>query len=134
MICNVFYDECVIDCIDEYVETNIKGKNGTEFIKQCISDLLEHNYTENDRKIVDMHNFKRYMIQKYPVEFIFKSMNGKQAADAIAYFEDIEFLSELVSDDITLEEMLGFYYIAYLHYNKRNVLRRLMEWLKFTSD
>ncbi len=134
MICNSFYDDSVVDCIDEYIETNIKDKNNVEFIKQCISDLLENDYTENDMKIVDMHNFKRYMTRKYSVEHIFKSMNGKQAADAISYFEEVEFISEMLTDSITLEEMLGFYYIAYLHYNKRNIVKRLMEWLEFTSS
>jgi hypothetical protein len=134
MICNPFYDESVMECIDEYIETNIKGKNHTEVIKQCISDLLEYNYTENDMKIVDMNNFQRYMLGKYPIEMVFKSMNGKQAADAISYFEDVEFIAEMLSNSITLEEMLGFYYIAYLHYNKRKIVKRLLEWLEFTSS
>ncbi len=130
MLCVPFYDHSVVDCIDDYVLTNTKGKNKSEFIKQCVIDLVEYDYTENDMKIVDMNNFQRYMLRTYPAEVIFKAMNGKQAAEAISYFEEVEFISEMVGDSITLEEMLGFYYIAYLHYNKKSIIRRLLE---FTS-
>jgi hypothetical protein len=129
MICNIFYDECVDNCIDQYIEQNIKGKNPTDFILTCIEDLTTYDYTDNDHKIVDMRNLERYMTKRYSPEYIFKSMNGKQAAEAIEYFKDVDYIDEMLSDEITLEEMLAFYYIAYLHFNKHKIIKRLLEYI-----
>ena len=129
MICNLFYDECVYECIDQYVKRNMKGKKPKEFILSCIEDLTNYDYTEDDYKIVDMRNLERYMTERYSPEYIFKSMNGRQAAEALEYFKDVEYIDEMMSDQITLEDMLAFYYIAHLHYNKRKIIRRLLEYV-----
>jgi hypothetical protein len=127
MICNHFYDQCVYDCIEQYIIDNIKGKNPKDFIGGCIEDLINIDYSENDNKIVDMHNLKRYVLDHYSVEYLFEAMNGQQAADAIEYFKDVDFIDDMRGDTITLEEMLAFYYLAHLHYNKKKIIMQVCQ-------
>jgi hypothetical protein len=133
MICNPFYDQCVYDCIDQYMDDNLKGKNLNEskqFVLSCLKDIIDYDYSENDYKIVDMYNLKRYMLRHYSEEEIFKAMNGRQAAEAIEYFKDVEYIDDMTSDKITLDEMLAFYYMAHLYYNKKKIIKILIGYLQ----
>jgi hypothetical protein len=115
------------------MDDNLKGKNLNEskqFVLSCLKDIIDYDYSENDYKIVDMYNLKRYMLRHYSEEEIFKAMNGRQAAEAIEYFKDVEYIDDMTSDKITLDEMLAFYYMAHLYYNKKKIIKILIGYLQ----
>lgn len=127
IFCEPLYDNYICDFIDEFVETSLKNKNKEEFIYECIYDLKHYTHSENDYTIIDKYNLLRYMLKNYTPEQIFKSLNGKKAAKILKEFSEIEFMEEMITDHITLEDMLCLYYIAYIHHNKDKIIKYLLD-------
>jgi hypothetical protein len=130
MLCNQFYDYNIANFIHEFVETNLTGDN--VFIYKCIYDLNKFDYSEYDGRITDCRQMVNYMLKHYTPEQIFSKMNGKQASEAIKVFKKIEFIDDMMNDyQLTLEDMIMFYYMAYLHVNKKRIIMYLKGFLKF---
>lgn len=129
MFCHSFYDLSIQCFIDEFIETNLKLKNKEKFIMDCIYDLNEYTYSENDNRIIDKYNLVRYMTSHYSPEEIFQHMDGKKAAEVIRELNEIEFIEEMIYYPINLEELLCLYYIGYIHHNKNNIIKYLLKWI-----
>ena len=126
IFCNSFYDSSIKNFIDEFMEEGLQTKTREEFVLQCIHDLNSYTYSENDYRITDKYNLLRHMLKYHTPEKIFHSMDGKNAAEVIQELNDIDFIEEMITDQINLEDMICFYYIAFLHHNKKNIIRYLL--------
>lgn len=129
IFCNSFYDQSIQDFMDDFIEKGLQTKSRKEFILQCIYDLDHYTYSENDHKITDKYNLLRHMLKYHTPEKIFHSMNGKNAAEVFREFNEIDFIEEMLTDSINLEDMVCFYYIAFLHHNKKSIIRYLLRWI-----
>ncbi len=125
-----FYDHSISNFIEEYVETNLKTKDKVGFITKCVNDLTYSDYSENDESIIDKHNLQNYLLIHYSSETIFKDLDGKKVAKIIKELEEIEFIEEMIYYPLTLEDILSFYYIAYLHHNKNTIIKYLLSYLE----